>query len=83
MQKKYLVKKSPIHGNGVFAAVPIKKGEFIAEYLGEKIDKAESNRRGLAYEEAAKKRAKAASISSSSTTNTTSTGTSNTTTQNT
>ncbi len=58
MQKKYLVKKSPIHGNGVFAAVPIKKGEFIAEYLGEKIDKAESNRRGLAYEEAAKKTGK-------------------------
>jgi len=53
--KKYQVRKSPIHGNGVFAAAPIKKGEFILEYLGEKIDKEESNRRGLAYEAAAKK----------------------------
>ena len=54
-QKKYEVRKSAIHGNGVFATAPIKNGEFIIEYLGEKIDKDESNRRGLAYEEAAKK----------------------------
>ena len=53
-EKKYAVKKSAIHGNGVFAARPIKKGELILEYLGEKISKEESNRRGLEQEEAAK-----------------------------
>lgn len=53
--KKYEVRKSAIHGNGVFAACDIKQGERIIEYLGEKIDKEESNRRGLAMEEAAKK----------------------------
>lgn len=52
--KKYEVRKSPIHGSGVFAAAPIKNGEFILEYLGEKVDKEESNRRGLEYEEKAK-----------------------------
>lgn len=52
--KKYEVRKSPIHGTGVFAAAPIKNGEFILEYLGEKIDKEESNRRGLEYEEKGK-----------------------------
>ena len=40
-EKKYAVKKSAIHGNGVFAARPIKKGELILEYLGEKISKEE------------------------------------------
>ncbi|WYJ07825.1 SET domain-containing protein-lysine N-methyltransferase [Opitutia bacterium KCR 482] len=52
--KKYEVRKSPIHGNGVFAACDIAEGEWIIDYLGEKIDKEESNRRGLANEEAAK-----------------------------
>ncbi len=54
-EKKYFVKKSAIHGNGVFAAKDIKKGEKIIEYLGEKISKAESNRRGCKQEEASKK----------------------------
>ena len=53
--KKYVVKPSKIHGMGVFAAMPISKGERIIEYLGEKIDKEESNRRGLKYEEDSKK----------------------------
>ena len=53
--KKYEVRKSAIHGNGVFATQDIANGEWIADYLGEKIDKEESNRRGLAMEEAAKK----------------------------
>lgn len=53
--KSYVVKKSSIHGNGVFAARDIKKGERIIEYLGEKISKEESNRRGLLQEEKAKK----------------------------
>ena len=49
-EKKYVVKKSDIHGNGVFAAKKIKKGEQILKYLGEKITKEESNRRGLEQE---------------------------------
>ncbi len=52
--KKHEVRKSSIHGNGVFAACDIKEGERIIEYLGEKIDKEESNRRGLKMEEDAK-----------------------------
>ncbi len=52
--KKYVVGKSKIHGNGVFAACDIKEGERIIEYLGEKISKEESNRRGLENEERAK-----------------------------
>ena len=52
--KKHEVRKSSIHGNGVFAICDIKEGERIIEYLGEKIDKEESNRRGLANEEKAK-----------------------------
>lgn len=50
MKKKYEVRKSPIHGNGVFAARDISEGEWIVDYLGEKISKEESNRRGLEYE---------------------------------
>lgn len=52
--KAYKIKKSSIHGNGVFAARDIKEGERIVEYLGEKITKEESNRRGLEQEERAK-----------------------------
>lgn len=53
--KAYEIRKSPIHGNGVFAARDIKNGERIIEYLGEKISKEESNRRGIEREEFAKK----------------------------
>ena len=53
--KAYKIKKSSIHGNGVFAARDIKEGERIVEYLGEKITKEESNRRGLEQEEKSKK----------------------------
>lgn len=49
------VRDSGIHGLGMFARRRIKRGEKVLEYLGEKITKAESNRRGLAlYEEASK-----------------------------
>ena len=41
------VRQSPIHGRGVFASRQIRKGSRIIEYVGEKIDKEESNRRGL------------------------------------
>jgi SET domain-containing protein len=38
--------KSPIHGFGIFAAKNILKGTKIIEYTGEKITKAEAERRG-------------------------------------
>jgi SET domain-containing protein len=41
------VRQSPIHGRGVFASRSIRKGTRIIQYVGEKIDKEESNRRGL------------------------------------
>jgi SET domain-containing protein len=34
---KYEVRKSPVHGNGVFARAPIRAGEKIIEYRGERI----------------------------------------------
>jgi SET domain-containing protein len=49
------VRRSPIHGAGIFAARPIKKGEHIFEYVGERISKAESDRRGLALIEKARR----------------------------
>ena len=48
------VRESEIHGTGVFAARDIAEGERLLQYVGEKITKAESNRRGLAQEEKAK-----------------------------
>jgi uncharacterized protein len=41
------IRRSRIHGRGLFARRLIRKGTRLIEYLGEKIDKAESNRRGL------------------------------------
>lgn len=40
-------RQSIIHGKGLFSTRPIRKGTKIIEYLGERIDKEESNRRGL------------------------------------
>ncbi len=46
-QNKYIVKKrSGIHGWGIFAKTDIPQGVRIIEYVGEKITKAESDRRG-------------------------------------
>lgn len=43
---KYIkVRKSSIHNNGVFAAKDIPKGTMVIEYVGDKITKAESDRR--------------------------------------
>jgi len=39
------VKRSPVHGNGVFATRPIDAGARIIEYLGERIDWPEALRR--------------------------------------
>lgn len=38
-------RNSPIHGRGVYAIAPIRKGERIIEYLGERISHAEADRR--------------------------------------
>ncbi len=50
----YIVKSSTIHNRGVFAARDLVKGERIIEYKGEKITKAESDRRGMAQIDASK-----------------------------
>lgn len=49
MHKKrlYRVARSGIHNRGLFAAADIPEGEYIIQYRGEKITKAESQRRGL------------------------------------
>ena len=39
------VRNSPIHGHGVYAVKPIKKGTRILEYVGERISHAEADRR--------------------------------------
>jgi len=39
------VRNSPIHGRGVVAVLPIKKGTRIMEYVGERISHAEADRR--------------------------------------
>jgi SET domain-containing protein len=41
------VRESAIHGRGVYATVFIAKGTKIIEYVGELVDKKESERRGL------------------------------------
>ena len=41
----WIVKKSPIHGSGVYARKNIPKGIKIIEYLGERISKAEGDKR--------------------------------------
>ncbi len=42
----YYVKNSAIHGRGLYASRDIRKGERVVEYVGEKVTKAESDRRG-------------------------------------
>ena len=46
MTTNITVKRSSIHHKGVFASRDIKKGEKVIEYIGEKISKKESIRRG-------------------------------------
>jgi len=45
MEKLYYLKKSKVHGTGIFAARDIKKGEKMIEYIGEKITAEEGKRR--------------------------------------
>jgi uncharacterized protein len=55
-QNKYIVKKrSGVHGWGIFAKMDIPKGSRIIEYVGEKITKAEAERRGPKLIQYAKK----------------------------
>ena len=39
------LKKSKVHGSGLFATQNIKKGTRIIEYVGEKVKRKEGNRR--------------------------------------
>ncbi|CAM5534873.1 SET domain-containing protein-lysine N-methyltransferase [Rhodanobacter lindaniclasticus] len=34
MSRRFVARRSPIHGNGVFATAPIPRGEEIIEYKG-------------------------------------------------
>lgn len=45
MNDRIRIGPSSIHGEGVFAQAPLRAGEWVLEYLGEKITKAESLRR--------------------------------------
>ena len=45
----HTIRKSEVPGNGVFARDDIPKGARILEYLGEKITKKESDRRGFRW----------------------------------
>jgi uncharacterized protein len=47
----WILRDSGIHGKGMFSRTVIPKGAKIIEYIGEKISKAESTRRGLALHE--------------------------------
>ena len=49
------VKRSSIHNRGIFAKADIPNDSPISEYVGEKITKAESRRRGDALMEKSKK----------------------------
>ena len=46
--KKWIVRRSKIHGYGVFASSDIKKGARIIEYIGEKISKSQGDKRSAA-----------------------------------
>lgn len=39
---RFSVRRSPIHGRGVFATAPIAAGDFVVEYAGELIDSEEA-----------------------------------------
>ena len=50
----YEVRTSPIHGRGLYAKTFIEKDTWIVEYVGEKVDKVESERRSNELLERAK-----------------------------
>lgn len=62
-QDKYIVKKkSGVHGWGIFAKMDVPKDTRIIEYTGEKITKAEADRRGPKLVEYAKKHKQAGAV---------------------
>ena len=54
------VRGSIIHGRGVYAVKPIPKEEYVIEYVGNRINKKESEKRALAQMEVAEKTGAAA-----------------------
>ena len=49
--RRYIVRRSTIHGRGVFALANIPKGTWLMEYIGERISHRESDRRYAAEHE--------------------------------
>ena len=45
LRRRFIVRRSPIHGRGVFALAPIPKGTRIIEYKGERISHEEADER--------------------------------------
>jgi uncharacterized protein len=45
MTRRIAARRSPIHGNGVFATAPIPAGEEIIEYKGDRITHAQADKR--------------------------------------
>ncbi|MEO7071968.1 MAG: SET domain-containing protein-lysine N-methyltransferase [Rhodanobacter sp.] len=43
MPRRFVARRSPIHGNGVFAAAPIAKGEAIIQYKGKLLTPAQAD----------------------------------------
>lgn len=43
--RRFVLRRSPLHGRGAFALVPIRKGTRVIEYLGERISHAEADAR--------------------------------------
>lgn len=44
-----VIRRSPLGGLGIFATAPIRRGDFVIEYTGEKITNEEADRRGGRY----------------------------------
>lgn len=53
-EELYEIASSGIHQSGVFASKDIKKGQYIVEYIGEKITKKESQRRAEEWDKEAR-----------------------------
>ncbi|MGZ8153979.1 MAG: SET domain-containing protein [Burkholderiales bacterium] len=49
--RRYIVRRSKIHGRGVFALADIRKGTRLMEYIGERISHGEADRRYAAEHE--------------------------------
>jgi SET domain-containing protein len=45
MSRRIAARRSPIHGNGVFATAPIKAGEHVIEYKGDRMTHAQADRK--------------------------------------